>query len=85
MIAKHAGQMVAISAKTVWHVLQTPEYHLQSIEFRRSTEASRESTEKKHLDGAASPCRCDAEIRALSQVISPHEIGRCQRHVVADK
>jgi cytochrome c556 len=34
-------------------VLQTPEYHDRSMEFRRSADAMTEAARKKNLEGAA--------------------------------
>lgn len=53
MIRKHAGQMELLSQEAAWQVLQTPEYRQQSLEFRRATQALKESAEKENIDGAA--------------------------------
>jgi hypothetical protein len=53
LIAKSAGQMEVLSQEAAWQVLQTPEYRLQSGEFRRATRAMKDAALKKNLDGAA--------------------------------
>lgn len=53
LIAKSAGQMEVLSQEAAWQVLQTPEYRLQSGEFRRATRALKDAATKKNLDGAA--------------------------------
>jgi hypothetical protein len=53
MIAKGAGQMEVLSQEAAWQVLQTPEYRLQSGEFRRATRALKDAATKKNLDAAA--------------------------------
>lgn len=53
MIRKHAGQLEVLSQEAAWQVLQTPEYRQQSLEFRRATQALKESAEKENIDGAA--------------------------------
>lgn len=53
MIAKGAGQMEMLSQEAAWQVLQTPEYRLQSAEFRRATRALKDAAVKKNLDAAA--------------------------------
>ena len=66
LIAKSAGQMEVLSQEAAWQVLQTPEYRLQSGEFRRATRALKDAAVKKNLDGAAHRlCRFDAEVRPL--------------------
>ena len=53
MIAKAAGQMEVLSQEAAWQVLQTPEYRVQSVEFRRATRALKDAAAKKNLDAAA--------------------------------
>lgn len=53
MIAKGAGQMEVLSQDAAWQVLQTPEYRLQSAEFRRATRAMKDAAAKKNLEAAA--------------------------------
>lgn len=52
-IAKHAQEMSLLSQASTWQVLQTPEYHDRSVEFRRSVDTLTEAAKKKNLDGAA--------------------------------
>jgi hypothetical protein len=52
-IAKGAGQLEVLSQEAAWQVLQTPEYRLQSGEFRRATRALRDAAAKKNIDAAA--------------------------------
>ena len=52
-IAKHAQEMSLLSQAATWQVLQTPEYHDRSVEFRRSVDAITEAARKKNLEGAA--------------------------------
>jgi hypothetical protein len=53
MIAKGAGQMEVLSQEAAWQVLQTPEYRLQSGEFRRAVRGLKDAAAKKNLEGAA--------------------------------
>lgn len=52
-IAKHAQEMSLLSQASTWQVLQTPEYHDRSVEFRRSVEGLTEMARKKNLEGSA--------------------------------
>ena len=52
-IAKNAQEMSLLSQASTWQVLQTPEYHDRSVEFRRSVDAVTEAARKKNLEGAA--------------------------------
>ena len=52
-IAKHAQEMSLLSQASTWQVLQTPEYHDRSVEFRRSVDGLTEMARKKNLEGAA--------------------------------
>jgi hypothetical protein len=52
-IAKHSQEMSLLSQASTWQVLQTPEYHDRSVEFRRSVDGLTEMAKKKNLEGAA--------------------------------
>ncbi len=52
-IAKNAQEMSLLSQASTWQVLQTPEYHDRSVEFRRSVDGLTEMARKKNLEGAA--------------------------------
>ncbi len=52
-IAKHAQELSLLSQASTWQVLQTPEYHDRSVEFRRSVDGLTDMARKKNLEGAA--------------------------------
>lgn len=52
-IAKNAQELILISQKAEWLVLQTPQYKLHSNDFRRSAESLVTQAKAKNLDGAA--------------------------------
>ena len=70
-IAKHAQEMSLLSQASTWQVLQTPEYHDRSVEFRRSVDAITEAARKKNLEGAAL-----AYVDATMKCVSCHKYVR---------
>lgn len=53
LIEKHADELILLSKKAEWKVLQTPQYALRSDDFRRNAEAAVKAAKDKNLDGAA--------------------------------
>ena len=53
IIAKNAQELILISQKAEWLVLQTPQYKLHSNDFRRAAETMVTQAKAKNLDGAA--------------------------------
>lgn len=70
-IAKHAQEMSLLSQASTWQVLQTPEYHDRSVEFRRTVDALTEAAKKKNLEGAAL-----AYVEATMKCVSCHKYVR---------
>ncbi|HZL88791.1 MAG TPA: hypothetical protein VFB96_10495 [Pirellulaceae bacterium] len=70
-IAKHAQEMSLLSQASTWQILQTPEYHDRSVEFRRSVDAITEAARKKNLEGAAL-----AYVEATMKCVSCHKYVR---------
>lgn len=70
-IAKHGQEMSLLSQASTWQVLQTPEYHDRSVEFRRSVDAITEAARKKNLEGAAL-----AYVDATMKCVSCHKYVR---------
>ena len=70
-IAKHAQEMSLLSQASTWQVLQTPEYHDRSVEFRRSVDAITEAARKKNLEGTAL-----AYVEATMKCVSCHKYVR---------
>lgn len=71
LIAKHSQEMALLSQASTWQVLQTPEYHDRSVEFRRSVDALTEAARKKNLEGAAL-----AYVDATMKCVSCHKYVR---------
>jgi hypothetical protein len=53
IIVKNAQELILISQKAEWLVLQTPQYKLHSNDFRRAAETMVTQAQAKNLDGAA--------------------------------
>jgi hypothetical protein len=53
LIEKNADELILISKKAEWRVLQTPDYVLHSDDFRRNADAIVKAARAKNLDGAA--------------------------------
>ncbi len=53
LIEKHADELIILSKKAEWAVLQTPEYVRQSDDFRRNADSVTKAAKEKNLDGAA--------------------------------
>jgi len=53
LIEKHADELIILSKKAEWAVLQTPEYTRQSDDFRRNADSLAKAAKDKNLDGAA--------------------------------
>jgi hypothetical protein len=52
-IASSANELILISQKAEWLVLETPQYKLHSNDFRRAAETLATQAKAKNLDGAA--------------------------------
>lgn len=52
MLEKHAEEIIILSKRAEWRVLQTPEYARYSDELRRNAEAITRHAQKKNIDGA---------------------------------
>ena len=78
-IAKHAQEMSLLSQASTWQVLQTPEYHDRSVEFRRSVDGLTEMARKKNLEGAAL-----AYVDVTMKCVSCHKYVRKTRMVKVD-
>ncbi len=53
LIEKHADELIILSKKAEWAVLQTPEYNRQSDDFRRNADSLTKAAKEKNLDAAA--------------------------------
>lgn len=53
LIEKNADNLMILSKKAEWQILKTPEYTLQSDDFRRNVEKLAKMSKNKNLDGAA--------------------------------
>src|SRR5205823_5696635 len=53
MIQKHGEELLEISKKVGWKVLNTPAYEMHTNSFRRSAESLIENAKEKNLDAAA--------------------------------
>jgi cytochrome c556 len=53
LIVKNSQAMSLLCEDEMWSVLQTPEYHERSREFRRSVDAITEAARGKNLEAAA--------------------------------
>ncbi len=51
-LVKHSNELTLLSQETDWNVLQTPEYHRLSEDFRRNTKSLTTAAKAKNLDGA---------------------------------
>ena len=70
-IAKHAEELIVISHQAEWKALmKTPEYELNSADFRRHAQDLVKSAKAKNLDGAA-----------LAYVELTMSCVRCHKHV----
>jgi hypothetical protein len=69
-IADHAQELIVISKKTQWRVLDTPLYELYSDDFRRSAADLVRNARKKNVDAAA-----------LSYVDLTLTCVKCHKHV----
>ena len=79
-IAKNAQEMSLLSQASTWQVLQTPEYHDRSVEFRRSVDGLTEMARKKNLEGAAL-----AYVDVTMKCVSCHKYVRKVRMVRVDE
>ena len=70
LIVKNSQAMSLLCEDEMWSVLQTPEYHERSKEFRRSVDAITEAARKKNLEAAA-----------LSYVDSTMKCVSCHKYV----
>lgn len=52
-IANSAGELILISQKAEWLVMESPQYKLHSNDFRRAAETMVNQAKAKNLDGAA--------------------------------
>jgi hypothetical protein len=79
-LAKHADELVLLSKKAEWKVLNNPKYELYSNDFRRNAEALIQSAKEKNTDGAAlayvdlTLCcvKCHKHVREVRMVRQPH-------------
>jgi hypothetical protein len=53
LIAKHADELVLLSKRAEWRVLQTPDYTTFSDDFRRNCDTMVKSAKERNLDAAA--------------------------------
>ncbi len=53
LIGKHADELIILSKKAEWQILKTPDYVMQSDEFRRNAATLVNTAKEKNLDGAA--------------------------------
>jgi hypothetical protein len=53
LITKSAQELILISQKAEWLVLETPQYKLHSNDFRRAAETMIMQAKAKNVDGAA--------------------------------
>lgn len=53
LLEKHADEIILLSKRNEWRVLQTPEYIRYSEELRRNAENIVRHAQKKNIDGAA--------------------------------
>jgi hypothetical protein len=70
MIGRHAEELIDISKQAEWRVLKTPQYELNSNEFRRIAERLVNNAKDRNLDAAA-----------LSYVELTLTCVRCHKHV----
>jgi hypothetical protein len=69
-IGRHAEELIDISNQAEWRVLKTPQYELNSNEFRRIAERLVNNAKDRNLDAAA-----------LSYVELTLTCVRCHKHV----
>src|SRR6266851_6485835 len=75
-LAKHADELVILSKKAEWKVLNNPKYELYSNDFRRNAEALIQNAKAKNTDGAAlayvdltlSCVKCHKHVREVRMV-----------------
>jgi hypothetical protein len=75
-LTKHADELILISKKVGWKVLNNPKYELYSNDFRRNAEALIQNAKEKNTDGAAlayvdltlSCVKCHKHVREVRNV-----------------
>jgi cytochrome c556 len=75
LVSKNAEDLMQVSKEAEWRVLKSPEYEVNSNEFRRSTTALIKAAKDKNIDGAAlayvdltlSCVRCHKHLREVRQ------------------
>lgn len=70
LIAKHADELIQVSKAAEWRVLKTPQYEMNSNEFRRAAETMIAQAKAKNTDGVA-----------LAYVDMTLTCVRCHKHV----
>lgn len=70
LVAKHAEELIQVSKAAEWRVLKTPQYEMNSNEFRRSAETMIAQAKAKNTDGIA-----------LAYVDMTLSCVRCHKHV----
>ena len=75
LISRNAEDLIRVSKEAEWHVLKSPQYDVNSNEFRRSAVALIQAAKDKNVDGAAlayvdltlSCVRCHKHLREVRQ------------------
>ena len=75
LISRNAEDLIQVSKEAEWHVLKSPQYDVNSNEFRRSAGALFQAAKDKNVDGAAlayvdltlSCVRCHKHLREIRQ------------------
>jgi hypothetical protein len=75
LISRNAEDLMQVSKEAEWRVLKSPEYEVNSNEFRRSAVALIKAAKDKNIDGAAlaymdltlSCVRCHKHLREVRQ------------------
>jgi cytochrome c556 len=70
MVAKHADELIQISKAAEFRVLKTPQYEMNSNDFRRAAETMIQQAKAKNTDGIA-----------LAYVDMTLSCVRCHKHV----
>ena|SRR5271165_6654071 len=70
LVAKHAAELIQISKAAEFRVLKTPQYELNSNDFRRAAETMIQQAKAKNTDGIA-----------LAYVDLTLSCVRCHKHV----
>lgn len=70
LVAKHAGDLIQISKAVEFRVLKTPQYEMNSNDFRRAAETMIQQAKAKNTDGIA-----------LAYVDMTLSCVRCHKHV----